>query len=158
MWETVTETNNDFFILERPADGHQWNRLGKVEGVGTCNRPNTYAFTDWTPLMGMNIYRLTQVDFDGKKEQFEPVYAEFGAHEIRLFPNPADDRIILSGMDDSEALSIVVYDAMGRAVDVPLVPNGANLIISTDDLSAGPYYLIYQNGNEQAGLKFTVQH
>jgi hypothetical protein len=158
MWETATETNNDFFVIERSTDGHEWKRLGKVQGAGTSNRPNTYSLTDWTPEMGMNIYRLHQVDFDGMKEYFEPAYAEFGAHEIRLFPNPSDDRLVLSGFDSVDDISVIVYDMMGKPLHLPIMKEEVEIRIETSMLPAGPYYLVYQIGQQSEGIKFTVQH
>ena len=36
-WETASEINNDYFVVERSIDGLSWNQLDSIEGSGTTN-------------------------------------------------------------------------------------------------------------------------
>lgn len=76
-WETATETNNDFFTIERSGNLESWEILGYVDGAGNSNRPLSYSFTDNMPLEGISYYRLKQTDFDGQYEYFGPVANRF---------------------------------------------------------------------------------
>jgi hypothetical protein len=76
-WETATETNNDFFTIERSNDVKNWVVIGYVDGAGNSNRPLSYRFTDNQPLEGISYYRLRQTDYDGKYEYFGPVAVQF---------------------------------------------------------------------------------
>ncbi|MCB0642549.1 MAG: hypothetical protein KDC44_12960, partial [Phaeodactylibacter sp.] len=67
-WITETETDNDFFSLERSFDGQSFTPISILAGAGTSLTPIEYAFLDREVLeLGQNTvyYRLKQTDFDG---------------------------------------------------------------------------------------------
>ncbi|MFN0188977.1 MAG: T9SS type A sorting domain-containing protein [Bacteroidia bacterium] len=72
IWETASEFNNDYFILERSWDGIVYEYLGQVKGYGTTTVSHKYSFTDDAPYLEISYYRLTQVDIYGEKEIFAP--------------------------------------------------------------------------------------
>jgi hypothetical protein len=65
-WITASEINNNYFSIERSLDGDTWEEIGTVKGAGNSNVYLTYGFTDSSPVLGDNYYRLRQFDFDGK--------------------------------------------------------------------------------------------
>lgn len=69
-WITSTEINNDFFTLERSSDALVWKELTAIQGAGNSNTPILYEFNDDSYISGINYYKLTQTDFDGKSETF----------------------------------------------------------------------------------------
>ena len=79
-WVTATETNNDFFTIERSINLKDWEVLGFVDGAGNSSRPLHYSFTDFNPLTGVSYYRLKQTDYDGKYEYFRPLAMQHGLH------------------------------------------------------------------------------
>lgn len=94
-WATASETNNDYFELERSLDAQQWAIIARIEGAGSSNTESTYGYTDSDAPYGRVYYRLKQVDFDGKMD-FAPniVSLERGfinetdVFDFLLFPNP----------------------------------------------------------------------
>jgi hypothetical protein len=77
QWQTATEEDNDFFTLEKSADGRDYELLTKVNGAGTSIEPTAYQFLDDTPLPGNNYYRLSQTDYNGHTEFLEVVVVEY---------------------------------------------------------------------------------
>jgi hypothetical protein len=71
-WTTASEQNNDYFIIENSIDGYTWKQAGVVNGAGNSNQVLNYSFIDYSPYLGLSYYRLTQVDFDGQSETFDP--------------------------------------------------------------------------------------
>jgi hypothetical protein len=70
--------------------------------------------------------------------------------KLVIFPNPACDRITVSGMEHMREWQIV--DAMGRRVSAPATKRGNEIEISTDRLSPGVYHLIFFDGmNRRSG-------
>ena len=65
-WITATETNNDYFTIERSSDGRNFEKILTQHGAGNSNQPITYNATDRYPLSGTSYYRLKQTDYDGK--------------------------------------------------------------------------------------------
>ncbi|MHA4811031.1 hypothetical protein ACX0G9_23185 [Flavitalea flava] len=65
-WTTASEQNNDFFEIQRSLTGIDFSKIGKVKGSGTSNTTQNYTFIDLSPATGTNLYRLRQLDLDGK--------------------------------------------------------------------------------------------
>ena len=90
-WSTASEKDNDYFTIERSADGFNFTELMKVKGAGNSNKMLSYAKTDIHPLVGNSYYRLKQTDYNGKSETFRTVSIRTKATEvsgIKVFPNP----------------------------------------------------------------------
>ncbi len=73
LWTTLSETNNDYFLVQRSGPGVAFETIGHVEGNGTTNEEVRYQFSDKNPLNGLSYYRLVQVDFDGSRNEVSPV-------------------------------------------------------------------------------------
>ena len=65
-WSTASETNNDYFTIERATDVEHFEPINTQEGHGTSKELNYYNVVDSSPLYGRSYYRLKQTDFDGK--------------------------------------------------------------------------------------------
>jgi hypothetical protein len=64
LWTTASETNNDYFTIEKSNDGVAFEPLGYVNGAGNSNIVTEYAFYDNDPF-ALSYYKLKQTDFDG---------------------------------------------------------------------------------------------
>ena len=67
-WETATEFNNDYFLIERSTDGIQYTSIGTVKGKQYSEEPTNYYMVDFLPYSGTNYYRLSQVDLNGNSK------------------------------------------------------------------------------------------
>ncbi|MCW8960767.1 MAG: T9SS type A sorting domain-containing protein, partial [Ignavibacteriaceae bacterium] len=89
-WQTVTETNNSGFEVQRNVGN--WERIGFVEGHGTTTEENNYSFVDDNLTTGKYQYRLKQIDFDGSSEYSETISVQVvSPTEYTLsqnYPNP----------------------------------------------------------------------
>ena len=63
-WATASETNNDFFAIEKSDDGNHFSTIDFVKGAGNSGEILNYNYLD---VISSDIvyYRLRQVDFDG---------------------------------------------------------------------------------------------
>lgn len=64
-WATAAEFNNDFFTVERSADGGDFEAIGTVDAAGESRSLQGYSFADVSPHAGLSYYRLRQTDVDG---------------------------------------------------------------------------------------------
>lgn len=64
-WSTLSETNNDYFIIQRSIDGINWENIATINGAGNSNYQLYYEYADKYPEIGYNYYRLVQVDING---------------------------------------------------------------------------------------------
>jgi hypothetical protein len=117
-WETLSEVNNDYFVLERSADGTSWIDLGTVAGSGTSNDLNDYTFIDKSPLQGISYYRVRQVDYHGAIDH-SPIRSVERKQNDQLgaYPNPGNGVFTLSGYANGD---LFVYDLSGRRVPYSL--------------------------------------
>ena len=119
-WETASETNNDYFTLEKSMDGENWNTLYTCNGAGTSTKVHNYLFTDEEPFNGTNYYRLKQTDFNGDfaYSKIESVELKNDSVTFITYPNPAyleELTIIVKGIC-VETATISIEDLSGRSM------------------------------------------
>jgi hypothetical protein len=139
-WSTASELRNDFFTVERSADGTNWETIAKVNGAGTTTQANDYTFTDYEPLNGVSYYRLSQTDLDGTHVELKTESILMNNGVLTAYPNPASDVLTVSGLEEDEEITIL--DAAGRAVSfaVSSAKSGVTVIDLTQ-IPAGSYLL-----------------
>jgi hypothetical protein len=81
-WITLTEYNNDYFILERSIDGYNWFVINVKNGAGNTTDINEYSYNDFTYEAVINYYKLKQVDFDGSITKYNIVSIDNRDKEI----------------------------------------------------------------------------
>ncbi|HNS12843.1 MAG TPA: hypothetical protein PKM97_09545 [Bacteroidia bacterium] len=108
-WATASELNNDHFLIERSKDGLEFFPFKVVQGSGTVNSVSYYSTEDLSPMRGKSYYRLSQIDYDGTQEAFEPIMIKLGELEskYRIFPNPAVDGITIQLGKEPESEMII---------------------------------------------------
>lgn len=73
MWTTLTESNNDFFTLERSEDGKNFETIATIDGAGSSSDIIDYRYVDSNFKDIINYYRLVQTDFNGEIRHSELV-------------------------------------------------------------------------------------
>ncbi len=119
-WVTASETNNDYFDVERSDDGINFFSIGRVDGHGTTSMRNDYTFNDYSPIEGTNYYRLKQVDFNGSVSYSQIVTLEFHRGNMsvtNIKPNPTSGEVNFDFNSPSESsIHVVITDVTGRVV------------------------------------------
>jgi hypothetical protein len=122
-WETASEQNNDYFLIEHSVDGKTFAAIGEVAGAGTVSTTQYYSFAHRNPAYPDNYYRLKQVDFDGAFEYSDVILvrldSELGLQDIDfvMYPNPTTQRSVnvrLRSADYSKPVVIEVVSMSGR--------------------------------------------
>jgi len=155
-WMTATEINNDYFNVQRmKLDGNQnsgtsgiWEIIGTVAGAGNSNDALSYSFIDERPHVGMNHYRLSQVDYNGSENVSSVIGILVDGPQFivgPVVPNPAANSFTnsLYAVEDGAVL-IQVFDIIGKLVlqHVVLVTEGENNIYTdVSTLPKGIYHL-----------------
>jgi len=116
-WATGNEFNNDYFDVERSADGQNFEPVKRVSGAGTSSTGHQYNTIDSFPITGINYYRLKQVNFDGSYEYSEILTETMKfSVSVSLFPNPvnANRAQLRITAPDKCNLSLEIRDYSGR--------------------------------------------
>jgi hypothetical protein len=152
-WNTLTESNNKGFAVERSADSKKWSQIQFVNSDGTSTTSKAYNAIDKSPFIGMNYYRLKQVDNDNKFTYSAIKNVNFTANEIadiNFYPNPAKSFISLKlNSIQSNVLSVSLIDAQGKVVQTSLFnksEQGSVKTINLKNISKGIYVLKFTDG------------
>lgn len=113
-WQTATEVNNAFFIVERSENGTDFEGIGLIEGHGTSYVTHDYQFTDHNVAEGKWYYRLHQVDIEGTDHYSDTRIVTINHfRNTGIYPNPAVDNIIIAG--EGPIKSVTISDFAGRS-------------------------------------------
>ena len=121
-WKTASERNNDYFVVEKSTDSENFICAGKIQGFGSSNSIQQYAFTDFEPCTPKTYYRLKQVDFNGSFEYSQIICIENNntrkfPGKLEVFPNPAlqqEVNVLLNNFNENETIRVEVQDISGR--------------------------------------------
>jgi hypothetical protein len=154
-WETASETNNDYFTLEKSMDGENWNTIFTCDGAGTSTKTHNYSFPDEEPFSGLNYYRLKQTDINGDfaYSKIETVEMKNDSVSFISYPNPAylEELIVIVKGICVETASITIEDLSGRQMCSGLVEISKSPIkVKLSDLcnlQAGTYFITIKGKN-----------
>jgi hypothetical protein len=165
QWQTLSETNNAGFEVQRAApsaDGsanasvgtpqvetpqwdvstrESWQTIAHLEGAGTTDEPQSYQFEDTDlPYAADSLsYRLRQIDTDGSESFSEPITVVRQVAEAELlpaYPNPAQDQAMVRfAVPDRQDVRIALYDLLGRRVKTVVETNAEGRTEASLDVS-----------------------
>ena len=123
-WETASETNNDYFVIERSVDNKHFTSIGTVDGNGNSVTSSYYSYTDIKTDEGTWYYRLIQVDNDGSRNIIGLAAADcydsnsdIESYLVEAYPNPFKDYIEVQITSNHEGIvEIELIDETGRTV------------------------------------------
>lgn len=148
-WETTEETDNQGFDVQRSTDGLNWQTIGFVSS-NEPNLPAAYTFQDNNPTIGINYYRLEQLDYDGSSKFSPVVSVNFSANDgLLLYPNPANEILNITAQNMQ---TITILDVYGRKVRTCSVSSGTSTFDITS-LRPGFYFIAEEKGKSHPFYK-----
>ena len=153
-WTTFSESNNDYFSIERSVDGISWREVGRVEGSGTTNNSNTYEFEDVSDDEEIMYYKLSQTDFNGEGEMLRVVTVNC-AREERLFAylNTSDHTLVV---DSDEISGVKIINSTGQQVELSAVDTGDQVVFEVSSLPKGLYIICVTEEGSQKMQKVII--
>jgi hypothetical protein len=147
-WTTVSEKNNDYFILEKSIGGAEFMAIGQIDGNGNSEEPINYSFRHSNPE-ARQYYRLRQVDFDGSAHYSDIILvSRLEDSGIEIFPNPSAGELQLSLenqlLSKVKMLTIHYIDIAGKRITEELKLNVTGNLYSLnkfDALNSGIYII-----------------
>ncbi len=64
-FSVASQTDNDYFTIQRTEDGENWTDIGTIDGEGSTSQQRNYQWVDDDFRYGYNYYRIRQTDFNG---------------------------------------------------------------------------------------------
>ncbi len=160
-WVTASETENDFFTLERSTDGINFELINTQKGAGTTGDINSYTYLDREAPNGISYYKLWQTDLDGTLNYVDIVALTRGEASLAinsLLPIPVLEFLELTYTSVSESqVELQIYDALGKQLGSKSVGANVGLNIENLDVSVYPpgmYFLTIHQGDVTITEKF----
>lgn len=164
FFELESFSNDDAQVVNKPNNENDVIYSTKVTEVGS-NKTNigeqlNFSFLDENPVLGINYYRLKQLDLDGNFEY--SVVLELNVisenTELVAYPNPVKDQLnlkLITGEQFDANEQVKIYDIYGKEVMKFQASEFLNKTkkLSLEKLNSGIYIVKFQNVEH----KFTKQ-
>lgn len=153
-WETNSERNNDYFIIEKLEDNMDWRQIARVSGSGTTSIPQQYNFDDTHPSQGLNYYRISQVDYNGQRSTHNTIAIQSNLEGFELYPNPTIDKLNIECSIDLIDEQITVINSIGRVVyQTRATSNSFRIDLNELGISSGVYTVVLGNYTERLVIR-----
>ncbi len=141
-WKSDGEINSKHFVVQHSTNGLSFEDIAIVNTNNSAG-VHTYRFTHPGLTDGTHYYRLKMVDINETFTYSSIKWVQISNKEsIRVYPNPAQRLITISGLAANGTVSIVTMD--GKLVK-QLRTEGVTLVTDVSSLPQGMYVLQYNN-------------
>lgn len=163
-WATASETNCDYFLIEKTINESKYEQVAVVKGAGTSTQKLNYKTTDTKPYSGISYYRLTQTDFDGSSHVSGLVAIDNEKMASKLFPNPITGEgrklsvFCSSSCDDK--LNFILKNFIGEllySINLELKKGANEFPISIPVLANGIYYVELKSLEKSEVVKLVIK-
>jgi hypothetical protein len=160
-WETASETNNDYFNVERSIDAVNYTKAGKVNGSGNSSHTLHYTFTDFEfHDVNNTYYRLKQIDFDGKEHLSKTIAVTKKKRDLEFLgymSEPMNQMIkVYVNSNSDKVAECLLTDVPGKIVfrKTVHINKGMNEVrIENLSLKNGLYFLRINDGTTENSAK-----
>lgn len=144
-WQTASEKNCDYFLIEKSRDGQFFEKVATVPGHGNSSTINNYSFKMETESEE-NYYRLVEYDLNGTGTKYGPFYSKCGVPDLNVYPNPGHNEITLefNGFVSGQT-SVEFMDQMGNSVNLINDVTGGKMQLGIDQLRNGVYTIVIKD-------------
>ncbi|MDP4172330.1 MAG: hypothetical protein Q8933_00060 [Bacteroidota bacterium] len=126
-WETINESGNKGFYVERVISDSNWQQVKFIPGKNNKGA-NNYEFSEVKPAKGTIFYRLSQIDEDGNQQRSNIVklddFSNRNTDNFALdqnFPNPfSDSTTIKYILPERCKVTLGIYNDRLEAVSIPV--------------------------------------
>ena len=160
FWTTATETDNDYFILQRSFDGSSFEDIAQMEGAGNSTVESNYSFMDYEAREGGNFYRLKSVEFSGLTDWSNVILVNRESEEsnetFEVFPVPTQSELFIQlGSPATVTGQVSVVDVSGKYImSERLEASEGTLKLNVSSLSQGLYLFVWETANGREVARF----
>jgi hypothetical protein len=165
-WTTASETNSDFFTVQRSIDGITFENAATVDAAGNSHALLHYKTLDQDPFQGRSFYRVVETGLDGTMNFTNIAEVNFGDQSGVVFiasPNPTtNDNIGLTILGAAgERMLLSLWDLHGQKICSESVEITANtfrhVFKGCAELTQGIYFLHARSNRAEGSTKVLVK-
>ncbi|MFP5040351.1 reprolysin-like metallopeptidase [Parasediminibacterium sp. JCM 36343] len=155
QWKTANEQNNQYFSVEKSADGVSYSSIGTIKGAASSTTLNEYMYTDAEANTGVVYYRIRQVDADGLSTYSQVLSIVFGSnHKLSLYPNPARNTVLIQSAEKMHQVQLFAVN--GKLVYTGK-PNANSITLPVSNYAAGTYTVRVLTATDVVNSKLIIQ-
>lgn len=146
-WQTASETNNDYFTVEKSEDAQNFVPVAVLPGHGNSNVLQSYAWNDFNITSTDNYYRLKQTDYNGQTSYSSIIHVSYNCQSnangsLTAFFD-AEGHLIVSVPGNEGSAQLTLYDMTGRVIlqTVVAAGNASQKVVPPVSLSLAVYLL-----------------
>lgn len=155
-WATASETNINYFTIERSKDVISWETIYAIESLGNSNTPHTYSVFDSSPFEGISYYRLKQTEFDGSFIYSKIESISSNNDFINVYPNPNETGLLKILVSNNKRFKIKLVNAIGQIIyeeqlnnaltelDLTMFEKGVFILFITNEIGTFTKKVIYK--------------
>lgn len=148
-WQIASESNVDYYTLEKSRDGINWSTYVSVDSKGNSNDLIDYQLTDPDPIEGIVYYKLTQFDNDGKTGFSKILSLTTDQNtELSIFPNPSNEFVTVELQKNHSYKYLKLVDATGKMLDQITIGDELSIKITLPEEKG--YYFIQAVSDDNA--------
>ncbi|MGZ3899078.1 MAG: T9SS type A sorting domain-containing protein [Bacteroidia bacterium] len=148
-WETASEHNSDFFLVEKSNNGFDFTSLGKVPAAGNSTQLKKYSLRDADPVTNSIIYyRLKQFDKGNNDPRLSVIRVldlkNKMIQKIKLQPNPASTSLEIHLPENfiNRNITIQIFGYSGKRISTVTLSKSTSdpvYILNVENLASGLY-------------------
>ncbi|KAF5040739.1 hypothetical protein DSECCO2_530280 [anaerobic digester metagenome] len=147
-WNTASETNNQYFAVERSENSQDFETIRTVSGAGNSNTIQQYSVKDTVSGNSELYYRLRQVDNDGTATISQTIHVSTDACE-----NNNQFQITAASAAKQDQISVVILTGNEGRCNIELLDVTGRLILKQQIfLDAGSNEITLNTGNLNQGM------
>lgn len=163
-WKTASEQNSNRFEVQRSVNANNWATIGTLPAAGNSGSERSYLFTDVNPPANAVLYRIAEVDHDGRTQYSSIIRNECGqSGNIKLWPNPVVDQLFVTIHSTSETVAFInLYDAKGVLIkrqQATLLSGNNQVPVDMKHLPNAVYHVVvsWNQGKQQQSFQVMKQ-
>jgi len=137
-WSISTQTNCDYFEIQRSNGLSELETIGEMNHIKNGNNSNFYSFEDKDPFEGVNYYRLKGADENGVVTYSDMIMLKYEKPaQIVVYPNPTFNKVNI--LSPNQKQRVLLFDNHNRLIlsekvipemiDLSPYPNGLYLLV-----------------------------
>ncbi|MBL7741747.1 MAG: T9SS type A sorting domain-containing protein [Chitinophagaceae bacterium] len=149
-WKTLQPETIQFFSIERSPDGNNWTAVFTRDAV---EQIHDYSHIDPAPATGYNFYRIriTKKNNAVIYSSVQKVYVPTKNETVHIYPNPAGNRITITGVRHGSSLSLL--DISGKLVfQKRVITSQRSVVLELPHLPSGVYVMMVDGTAKQLAI------
>jgi hypothetical protein len=152
-WASATETNNNYFTIDKSINGVTWDELAKMPGAGNSTYARYYSIKDIYSGESLSYYRLSQTDYNGKVTHLGVVACDGKKSSgVKIYPNPTSDLLNILIQGEEGTTTIKICNVIGQEISSFNVNNNELSAVNISSYAKGIYFVEVNSKHVQIKL------